>query len=123
MLGSIGNQLRERLLPSAGAKLNDALRLISRAKTTLNSAPFKIQVSCYDFVAPQVEQSVLYDIESALENRQVLSFDYNNHRCEVDPYASFVYQKYFILSLESVTKEALTVAPCLEKCVPIRCTR
>lgn len=97
MLGSIGNQLRERLLPSAGAKLNDALRLISRAKTTLNSAPFKIQVSCYDFVAPQVEQSVLYDIESALENRQVLSFDYNNHRCEVDPYASFVYQKVFYL--------------------------
>ncbi len=97
MLGSIGNQLRERLLPSAGAKLNDALTLISRAKTTLNSAPFKIQVSCYDFVAPQVEKSVLHDVESALENRQVLSFDYNNHRCEVDPYASFVYQKVFYL--------------------------
>ncbi|CAK3037088.1 putative DNA-binding transcriptional regulator YafY [Vibrio crassostreae] len=97
MLSIIGNQLRERLLPSAGAKLNDALTLISRVKTTLNNAPFKIQVSCYDLVAPQIEQSVLYDLESALENRQVLSFDYNNHRCEVDPYGSFVYQKVFYL--------------------------
>ncbi|WP_286297075.1 helix-turn-helix transcriptional regulator [Vibrio apostichopi] len=97
ILNTIGNQVLERVLPSAGAKLSEALTLLSRAKNVSNTAPFKMQVSGYDVVAPIADYTVLCELESALESRQVISFEYEGSRCEVDPYASFVYQKAFYL--------------------------
>jgi predicted DNA-binding transcriptional regulator YafY len=107
ILGIIGSQVLERILPSAGTKLSEALTLLSRANNVSNSAPFKIQVSSYDVVAPKADYTVLSKLESALENRKVVSFEYEGSRCEVDPYASFVYQKaFYLVGLERYKKNA-----------------
>ncbi|MEZ8017808.1 helix-turn-helix transcriptional regulator [Vibrio splendidus] len=97
ILNTIGSQILERVLPATGAKLSEALTLLSRTKNISNTAPFKIQVGGYDVVAPEADYTVLCGLESALESRQVISFEYKGSRCEVDPYAAFVYQKVFYL--------------------------
>ncbi|MBE8575426.1 helix-turn-helix transcriptional regulator [Vibrio sp. OPT18] len=105
ILNTIGSQLLERVLPAAGSKLSKALTLLSRSKNVSNTAPFKMIIGSYDLIAPNADYTVLSKLESALENRLVVSFEYEGSRCEVDPYASFVYQRsFYLVGLERYRK-------------------
>lgn len=97
VLTLVEDDLFDKFLPTKGDKLKSVLSLVSDAKGSRVKDLYSCRSATYDIIEPDVEYSVLKDVEQSLDNRCPLSFDYNDARRDVDPYGLFVYGKVFYL--------------------------
>ncbi|MEZ8023010.1 WYL domain-containing protein [Vibrio sp. 1F255] len=91
------DSLKHKILPGSEESLRSLYPLVSQSKSNKLKSLYTIKDAGYEVVIPDMQESVLKDVESALDRRSPISFDYANATRHVDPYGLFVYGKVFYL--------------------------
>ncbi|MGR5258337.1 WYL domain-containing protein [Vibrio astriarenae] len=89
--------LKDKMPPSKQQILLDVFPLFSESKPRQVQTLYALKDAGYQILAPEIDKTVLKNVETALESGKPITFEYSGAQRKVDPFGLFVYGKTFFL--------------------------